>query len=101
MSGVGYRNCNPTVPPGTTSDRVTEIPGGPINCVNIDFTTSQEFVPGTLEVYLGGRRLTPGLDFIEGGDNQSFQLLIDPSDHRRLNSAPDGSEDLLVSYVPA
>ena len=78
---------------------ITEFPGGDINCSNVDFTTSVPFVANSLEVFLGGRRLTGGLDYTVGVDLQSFKLIIDPDDHKRLNEPPDGSEDLVVSFL--
>jgi uncharacterized protein YaiE (UPF0345 family) len=77
---------------------IGEIPGGSRNCVNLAFTTSFEFIPGSLQVFLGGLRLEPGLDYTESVNNQGFTILINASDRNRLNKAPLGSESFLVNY---
>jgi len=75
-----------------------ETPGGARDCANLTFTTAFEFVPGTLEPYLDGRKLTPGLDYNENIGFQSFTLLLNPNDKNRLKKAPKDSEDIIVNY---
>ena len=75
-----------------------EVPGGARDCANLAFTTAFEFVPGTLEVYLDGRKMTPGLDYNEDIGFQSFTFLLNPNDKNRLKVAPKDSEDILVNY---
>jgi len=79
---------------------LNEIPSGLLNGVNTFFQTTNEFRSGTLEVYLDGRKLSEN-DFSEGGDLQSFSLIIDASDFSRLSSPPCNDEELRVSYIKA
>lgn len=68
------------------------------NNVNLEFTTSFKFAPGTLEVLLDGSELTPGSDFDELPNYQGF--LIKLSDNiNRLKLAPENDEDLRVKYI--
>lgn len=77
---------------------IGEIPGGLKNCVNLVFTTSFEFIPGTLQVFLSGLRLESGVDYTEAVNNQGFTILIDASNRSRLNKPPLDSESFTVNY---
>jgi len=79
---------------------LNEIPFGILNGVNTFFQTTNQFQSGTLELYLDGRKLTEN-DFIEGGDLQSFSLIINNSDFSRLSRPPCNDEELRVSYIKA
>lgn len=68
------------------------------NGINLTFTVDAEFIPGTLEVFLSGNKLTPILDYTEHSDHQGFDLLTTQNPPWRLKSAPLLSEDLLVNY---
>lgn len=75
-----------------------EVPGGAVDCENLDFTLAFEAVSGSMQPSLDGRLLTPGLDFVESLDRMGFTILLNPADSNRLNSPPHRNEDLLVSY---
>jgi len=75
-----------------------EIPGGAVNCSNLNFTTQYEFIPGTIQVWLDGNKLEFGVDYIETTDNMGFTILLDPNDRNRLHSAPKDSERITISY---
>lgn len=59
------------------------------NSVNLTFSTSQNFKPGSLKIYMNGLRLTPGatFDYVETGAN-IFQI----------NYAPDSTDILIAEY---
>lgn len=94
------------IPPITMQDLaaqgspvVNEVPIGDKNCVNIEFATANEFVPGTLELWYQGIKMTPADDYIENSANyQSFTLVIDSLNPNKLNSAPKPHQSLLVNY---
>lgn len=67
-----------------------EILTSQIDGLTDSFTTTNNYVAGTLEVYLNGMRQSPGagLDYTETGVN-SFQL----------NSTPISGEKILVDYT--
>lgn len=79
-----------------------EIPTGDQNNINLTYTTSNEFLPDSLEVYLSGLKLVPGLDFdiITTGPNtnKGFVIKLDPNDSIRLNCPPQQGEPLTVNY---
>lgn len=75
-----------------------ETPTGALDCVNLLYTTASAFEAGTLEVYLDGRRLDWGLDFIENPDLMSFTITLDPLDGNRLKIPFRHSESLRVDY---
>lgn len=77
---------------------IGEIPGGLKNCMNLVFSTSFEFIPGTLQVFLGGLRLESGVDYTEAVNNQGFTISINASDRTRLNKPPLDSESFTVNY---
>lgn len=77
-----------------------EVPTGARDNVNVDYGTAFEFIPGTLEVFVDGRKLTPGagLDVVENLTFNGFTILINAGDGNRLNSPIQQTEDLLVNY---
>lgn len=79
------------------------IPGGVLNNSNLLFTTPEEFIPGTLEVFLSdfklnGNQADPERDYTEFVTNNGFQIHLDPSKSYRLNSPPKQFESLHVNY---
>jgi hypothetical protein len=72
-------------------------PAGANNCVNIDYTVPEEFVPGTLEIWLDGIKIDPDC-YTENLDHLGFQLLIDPAGKNSLQEPLDPSESLRVNY---
>lgn len=99
MSSVGYRDCNGGTTPGSPGSRKTEIPTGDTNCSNLQFTTSNNFVEGSLEVYNDGIRLIPGVEYSEGGNLKSFTLILTPGSSELLSEPPESTERILVSYT--
>ena len=79
---------------------LNEIPSGILNGVNTFFSTTNKYESSTLEIYLDGRKLSEN-DFSEGGDLQSFSLIIDASDFSRLSKPPCNDEELRVRYIKA
>jgi hypothetical protein len=75
-----------------------ETPSGFRNCDNLHYDIAYEAIPGTIQVKLDGRDLTPVLDYTEDMDYKGFTILLDPSDSNRLNSPPNEREDLIVDY---
>lgn len=77
-----------------------EQPSGLKNNVNLIFNTTYQFLPNSLEVFLGGSKLIPGLtfDFIELPNLQSFEIKIH-NESSKLKSAPEYDEDLVVKYL--
>lgn len=92
-SGVGCQQ-------NLTTDRFVfnEIPIEPTNCSRLNFTTANPFVPGTLRVYLDGRKLDPS-DYSEGGNVQSFSVTLNPNNRNGLNSPPSSSEIITIDYI--
>lgn len=87
--------------PKKCRDRVyQEIPGGTLDCVNIDYSTAFEFVEETLLIRLDGVTLDPS-QYTVGGDFQSFTLIVDVDDANALNAPPGPSEVLTVDYDKA
>lgn len=70
------------------------------NNINLVFLTTYKFIPGTLEVFLGGSKLTKGInfDFIELANHQSFEIKLHNSPDR-LKVPPFYDEDLVVNYL--
>lgn len=77
-------------PFGKNATVVDETPGGSINSSNTAFTTANNYVGGTLAVYLNGVRQEEGAgnDFTEGGTN-TFTML----------TAPETGDKIIVDYV--
>lgn len=78
-----------------------EVPVGLTNNVNLAYDTAFEFIPGSLEVFVDGRKLTPGVgkDYVENATFDGFDILINASASNRLNSPVMQSEELLVNYL--
>lgn len=95
--------CITSLPPCPTDGITTlvrqETPVGDLNCVNLSYTTANIYQAGTLEVYLDGRRLDAGLDFVETVARDGFTVLLDPSNKQRLNTAFRHNESLRVDYL--
>lgn len=77
---------------------INEEPSGLRNCSNVDYTTALEFLPGTLEVWLGSAKLTPAKDYTENINFQGFHLITTSGIRGRLKLPPSDTEDLLVNY---
>jgi len=71
---------------------------GLIDGINIHFNTINVFTFGTLSVYLDGRKLS-NLDYKESVNLHGFDLIIDTSDHQRLQRTLRNTEELRVSYI--
>jgi hypothetical protein len=85
-----------------------EQPIGGKNSTNLTYTTSFEFIPATLEVFLSGVKLNgdqadPDRDYniINVGPNQNkgFTLNLDTNKAHRLNAPPFQDEPLSVNYA--
>lgn len=85
-----------------------ERPTGSKNSVNLTFVTTNEFIPGTLQVYLSGLMLNgdqpdPDRDYdvvTVGPDAyKSFVLKLDASKEYRLNAPPFQNEPLTTNYA--
>lgn len=83
--------------PSNSSRIFNEIPDGELNCVNLDFSTSQRFDPNSLIVRLDGIVLEP-IQYSVGVDEKSFSLIVDPSNPKALNEAPRSEESLRIDY---
>lgn len=78
-------------------------PIGLRNNVNLTYSTPDEFIPGSLEVFLSGFKLNgdptdPDRDYSELVTNNGFILHIDPMKSHRLNSPPKQFESLATNY---
>ena len=85
--------------------RVNVTPDGDINGTNVDYTLpdNEKYIPGTLEVYLGGRKLcgdqaNPDRDYNETVDMRGFKILIDAENPFKLNVPPCEGEGIELSY---
>lgn len=77
-----------------------EVPAGATNNLNLAYGTAFEFIPGTLEVFVDGRKLTGGIgkDYVENVNFDGFDILINADDGNRLNSPIQQTEELVVNY---
>lgn len=82
-------------------------PTGAKNNVNLTYILSEEFIPETLEVFLGGSQLNgdptdPDRDFdiINTGPNtnKGFTIRLDAEQGHRLNCPPQQDESLYCNY---
>jgi len=64
---------------------------GDLDGSTVTFNLTKDFIPGTLEVWINGLRLTPGTDFTEGA--RSFTLVGE--------DAPESGENMVVKFFPA
>ena len=78
-----------------------EPPIGAKNGVNLTFVSPDEFLPGTLQVYLSGLFLDKILDFTVMPDNKTFKIVLAPNSPTRLNVPPLQNEPLNISYMRA
>ena len=77
--------------------KVNVIPIGNKNGVNLQFTTPDKFDPTSLEVFLSGLFLdSEDINII---DDQTFEIVIQPSNPSKLNCPPQQFEPLKVNYV--
>ena len=74
-----------------------EIPPESPNCSRLDFTTSKEFLPASLEIFMDGTKLNLN-DYSIGGDNQSFSIILAPNDPNGIDKAPADDEVIEVNY---
>jgi hypothetical protein len=76
-------------------------PIGDKDSLNLVYETPEEFVVGTLEVFLSGDKLDPQ-DFLVTNTgpeaNRQFTIVLNPNDPERLNAPPFQNEPLTVSY---
>jgi len=82
---------------GAATRLYNEKPSGLFDCMNVSYTTAQVFDPATFVVRLDGIVLDP-TQYTLGGDNRSFDLIVNPTDIKALNKAPDSEECLRVDY---
>lgn len=75
-----------------------EVPGGPVNCQNLIFTTTKKFITNSLELWIDGLWKTPALDFKELPDQESFEIILGTSINR-LKLPPEDDEELYVRYI--
>ncbi len=71
---------------------------GATDCTNLSFRTTEEFVAGSLCVYMDGVRLPPD-QYTEHIDSQGFTLVLDPVSPNGLNKAPSTYERMAVDYL--
>ncbi len=85
-----------------------ENPAGLRNSTNLTYTVTNEFIPGTEEVFLSGSRLNGDqsdadrdYDIISVGPNMNkgVVLRLDASQAHRLNAPPFQNEGLQISYA--
>ena len=91
-------NCISCLPNNQNNFIFNEIPLGSLDCQNVTFTTANVFDPETLKIRLDGVTLDPVQYIIDPG-NQSFELVISPSDPKHLNMPPSNEETLRVDYL--
>jgi hypothetical protein len=86
---------------------VGEQPAGVKNNVNLIYTTADEFIPETLEVFLSGIKLNgdqtdPDRDYtittVGANANKEFTIELNPANQHRLNQPPQQNEALYVNY---
>lgn len=78
-----------------------EIPTGDIDCSNLDFETSCEFIPSTLEVFIDGVQKQRGVDYSVNVNNKSFTFILQADNGNGLNSPPESTEVVTVNYIKA
>lgn len=84
-----------------------EQPIGSKDSVNLTYTTANEFIPATLEVFLSGLKLNgdqsdPDRDYdiisVGPNTNKGFTLRLDINKPHMLNAPPFQNEGLYVNY---
>jgi hypothetical protein len=75
-----------TVTTSSGSFVIGETPSGAVNGSNATFTTAQNFVPESLQVFINGVSQTSGVDFITTGST-TITLTVSPvsGDYIRVN----------------
>lgn len=78
-------------------------PTGAKNRQNLEFFVPDEYIPGTLEVFLSGNRLNgdqsdPDRDYTEDSANKRFIIELDVENPNRLNAPPLQDEQFIVNY---
>jgi hypothetical protein len=78
-------------------------PTGLKNNMNLEFFLPDEYIAGTLEVFLSGNRLNgdqgdPNRDYTEDSTNKRFIIELDPENPDRLNAPPLQGEQFIVNY---
>lgn len=86
--GNGFTAWNSQVYAGGGSIVVGEVPSGTLNGTNTTFTTSHNYVPGTIEVFRNGLREHLSIGFTEASANTIA-----------FSTAPLSSDDVLVNYT--
>ena len=79
------------------------IPTGSKNNVNLEYFLPDEYIAGTLEVFLSGNRLNgdqsdPDRDYTEDSTAKRFIIELDPENQHRLNAPPFQGEGFIVNY---
>lgn len=74
-----------------------ETPSGAVDCVNLTYVAAKRFDPDSLIVRIDGIVLDPE-QYTVLPDNQSFTLVIDPSDINALSCPPSDSEKVKIDY---
>lgn len=97
MSCISILPCDPNA---LTADRFVknEYPTGDIDCNNSVFSTLHPYESDTLEIFIDGNRLDK-THYVELGDNQTFELVYDPTDQNGLKTPPMTGERLTVNYI--
>ena len=80
-----------------------ELPVGIKNNVNLTYIVVDEYIPGSLEVFLSGTKLNgnqadPDRDYDEDPINSMFVIRLDVEKRFRLNAPPQQDEGLYVNY---
>ena len=78
-------------------------PAGSKNNVNLEYFVPDEYIPGTLEVFLSGVRLNGNQsdskrDYTEDSTAKRFIIELDSENQNRLNAPPFQDEGLIVNY---
>jgi len=79
------------------------IPTGSKNNANLEYFLPDEYIAGTLEVFLSGNRLNgdqsdPDRDYTEDSTAKRFIIELDPENQHRLNAPPFQGEGFIVNY---
>jgi len=80
-----------------------ELPTGVKNNVNLTYVVANEYIPGSLEIFLSGIKLNgdqtdPDRDYDEDPTNSMFVIRLDVEKRYRLNAPPQQDEGLYVNY---
>lgn len=75
-----------------------ETPIGANNCSNLFYATAYPFISDTIKIRIDGKNIDP-IDYQIGPDNQSFTLVLDPTNSDRLNRPLRANESLKIDYI--